>query len=481
MLHWRQIRQILFRQVTRASSRLAKEGRMSKKKFPNPFSRSERPPRAARSGATGISEESLEILRSENLQLKRAVEELSILNDLSRAIGASVDSQDIIRKIVDRSMRAVQAEQTVVTLVDRNANQPMKTLVRAMTSSSEHPHYHLNENLLGWMHLYKKPLLSNSPADDDRFRGIKWDQTIDSILCVPLMVKSELVGVITSYNKKDAAGFTQEDQRLLAIIAGQSAQIIENARLYEEEKALASIQEQVKLAAQIQMDLLPKLPPSLECYDIAAKSIPAQLVGGDYFDFIEISKDRWAICLGDVSGKGLPASLLMANLQATLRGQSVVDAKVNESIVRANRLIHQSTDPEKFATLFYGVLDCNNHALSFCNAGHENPMIFSNGSESARLETGGMALGVLEEFPYEEESVTLNSGDTLVVFSDGIPDATNEFDHPFGEDRLRTLVDEHRDAKAVELIDSIIDAVNAHEGETPQLDDLTLVVVRRVK
>ncbi len=450
---------------------------MARKKFLNAFSRTAK----TESSAASISDESLEILREENRQLKRAVEELSILNDLSRAIGASVDSQDIIRKIVDRSMRAVQAEQTVVTLVDRNANQPMKTLVRAMTSSSEHPHYHLSENLLGWMHLYKKPLLSNAPADDERFRGLKWDQTINSILCVPLMVKSELMGVITSYNKKESSGFSQEDQRLLAIIAGQSAQIIENARLYEDEKALASIQEQVKLAAQIQMELLPQYPPGLEGYDIAAKTIPAQLVGGDYFDFIEIADGKWAICLGDVSGKGLPASLLMANLQATLRGQSVQENEVHESVSRANRLIHQSTDPEKFATLFYGVLDYENHSMAFCNAGHEYPMIFSNGTESARLETGGMALGVLDDFPYEQGNVTLSAGDTLVVYSDGIPDATNEFDHPFGEDGLREIVHDHRDAAASVLIDRIIEAVNKHEGETPQLDDLTLVVVRRTR
>jgi transcriptional regulator with GAF, ATPase, and Fis domain len=170
---------------------------MTKKGFRLPFGRPEE-----------IAGDELTLLREENHQLKRAVEELSILNELSRAIGASVDSEDIIRKIVDRSMRAVQAEQTVVTLVDRNANQPMKTLVRAMTSSAEHPHYHVNENLLGWMHLYKKPLLTNDPTTDERFRGLKWDLTIQSILCVPLMVKSELIGVVTSYNKKGATAST---------------------------------------------------------------------------------------------------------------------------------------------------------------------------------------------------------------------------------------------------------------------------------
>lgn len=442
---------------------------MTKKGFRLPFGRVEE-----------VSDDELGALREENHQLKRAVEELSILNELSRAIGASVDSEDIIHKIVDRSMRAVQAEQTVVTLVDRNANQPMKTLVRAMTSSAEHPHYHVNENLLGWMHLYKKPLLTNDPSTDERFRGLKWEQTILSILCVPLMVKSELIGVITSYNKKGHDGFNEEDQRLLAIIAGQSAQIIENARLYEEEKALVSMKEQVKLAAQIQQDLLPKCPPRLEGYDIAACSIAAQMVGGDYYDFVRVHDGRWAVCLGDVSGKGLPASLLMANLQATLRGQTAILNAVGETIARSNRLIYQSTDPEKFATLFYAVLDPAAGALAFCNAGHEYPMLFrANGSAPVRLVTGGMALGVLEEFPYEEDTARMDPGDTLIIYSDGIPDAVNEFDQPFGEERLTECVRKYATESAEEIMERVVEAVKAHERESPRIDDLTLLVIKR--
>jgi sigma-B regulation protein RsbU (phosphoserine phosphatase) len=419
-------------------------------------------------------------LQEENDQLKRAVEELSILNDLARAIGASVDSGDIIRKIVDRSMRAVQAEQTVVTLVDRNAAQSMKTLVRAMTSSAEHPHYHLSENLIGWMHLYKKPLRTNDPGADERFRGLRWDESIHSILCVPLMVKSELIGVVTTYNKKSPDGFTEADQRLLAIIAGQSAQIIENARLYEEEKALVGMKEQVKLAAQIQVDLLPKRPPTIAGYDLAASSTAAQMVGGDYYDFISMPDARWVVCLGDVSGKGLPASLLMASLQATLRGQSALCSPVGEMIGRSNRLIYQSTDPEKFATLFTGVVDLTTHTMAFCNAGHENPILLRKDGTIDRLATGGMALGVLEEFPYQQDDARLEPGDILVVYSDGIPDAVNEFDHPFGEERLLNAIQENAARPAVEIMDAVVGAVREHEQGAEQIDDLTIIVVKRL-
>jgi sigma-B regulation protein RsbU (phosphoserine phosphatase) len=420
-------------------------------------------------------------LREENRQLKRAVEELSILNELARTIGSSLDSEDIIHKITDRSMRAVQAEQTVVTLVDRHAKRPLgETLVRATTSSAQHQHYHVNENLIGWMLHYKRPLRTNDPPSDERFRGLKWDDSIQSLVCVPLMVKSELIGVITSYNKKSPEGFTEEDQRLLAIIAGQSAHIIENARLYEEEKALVTMKEQVKLAAQIQQDLLPKSPPHLEGYDIAACSIAAQMVGGDYYDFIHVPGGNWAICLGDVSGKGLPASLLMASVQATLRGQTALERTVAETISRSNRLIYQSTDPEKFATLFYGVLDAEAGALAFCNAGHEYPMLFKGeGTPPARLITGGMALGVLDEFPYEQDLVRLDRGDTLIIYSDGISDAVNEFDQPFGEERLRECVTRNAGMSAADIMARLVEAVKAHEGGTPRIDDLTLVVIKR--
>lgn len=443
---------------------------MTKKGFRLPFGRPD-----------DVAIDEVGALREENHQLKRAVEELSILNDLARAIGASVDSEDIIHKIVDRSMRAVQAEQTVVTLVDRDAHQSMKTLVRAMTSSAEHPHFHLNENLIGWMHLYKKPLCTNDPGADDRFRGLKWDQSINSILCVPLMVKSELIGVITSYNKKTRDGFTDEDQRLLAIIAGQSAQIIENARLYEEEKALTGMKEQVKLAAQIQKDLLPRNPPSLEGYELAASSDAAQMVGGDYFDFIPVPHGRWAVCLGDVSGKGLPASLLMANLQATLRGQTALDSPVGDTIMRSNRLIYQSTDPEKFATLFIAILDLEEHSLSFCNAGHENPILLRADGGVDRLATGGMALGVLDEFPYQAGEERMGPGDILVIYSDGIPDAVNEFEHPFGEERLLACVREAAGESAGEILRRVVAAVREHEQGADRIDDLTIIVVKRTR
>jgi sigma-B regulation protein RsbU (phosphoserine phosphatase) len=421
----------------------------------------------------------LRALRDENEQLKRALEELSILNELARAISASMDSEDIIQKIVRRSVRAVDAEQSVITLVDRRSDDSMKTLVRAMRTSSAHERFHLNQNLLGWMHLHKRPLLTNDPRNDERFRGVRWEESIHSLICVPLMVKSELIGVLTVYNKKNKVQFTEADQRLLGIIAAQSAQVVENARLYEEEKAYVIMQQQVQLARQIQIDLLPKSPPDIPNYDIAGVSIPAQEVGGDYFDFIVLDNAILAVCLGDVSGKGLPASLLMANLQATLRGQTFFETSAGLCTTRSNQLLYKSTDPEKFATLFYGVLNADTHEFCFCNAGHENPMLFAGSDEPVRLATGGLVLGVSNDFPFEEETVTIGDDGLLVIFSDGVSEASNPEDIQFGDDRVLDLIRANRHESSADIISKIVDAVREHTGDAPQMDDITLIAVKR--
>ena len=420
-----------------------------------------------------------QVLLDENRRLKHAVQELSILNDLARAIGGSLDPQEIINTIIRRSLRAISAEQGVITLVDQEANDPMKTFVRAMDSSVEHEELHLTQSLLGWMHLNKKPLLVNSPRTDDRFRGVTWDDSINTLVCVPMMIKSELKGVITAYNKKGGAGFTEDEQRLLSIIAAQSAQVVENARLNERERQLLKMQEEIRLASKIQNDLLPKAAPDIPGYEIAGRSIPAQVVGGDYFDFIPVNDHRLAICVGDVSGKGLPASLLMANTQATLRGQTFINPSARECMERSNKLLFDSTSPDKFVTMFYSVLDVSSHQLSYSNAGHDIPYLLSPAGPLKRLNVGGVPLSMLEQFPFQEETIAMQPGDLLVICSDGIPEAMDVNQVQFTDEKLSLLLDTLRAASAVDVIDGIVAAVRKHAGTAPQADDMTVVVVKR--
>jgi sigma-B regulation protein RsbU (phosphoserine phosphatase) len=426
-------------------------------------------------GTKGVPEAAL---RDEIRRLQQSVETLSILNDLAMAMSRSASPEESVKKLVDRSMRAVNAEQATVKLIGRTNSRSLETQVDVFVSSAEHHSFRVDEGLLGWMLLNNEPLILNDPHGDERFKGSDWDPSIRSVMCLPLTIKSELIGILTVYNKKQSTGFTEDDQRLLSIIGANSAQIIDNAKLVEEKNRMS---EQLALAFQIQSNLLPHSPPPFDGYDIAGRSVPAQSVGGDYFDWIPVDDERLAVCLGDVSGKGLPASLLMANVQATLRGQTLVDSAPRERIARSNKLLYRCTDAERFVTLWYGVIDASSHELTYCSAGHEHPFLVSAVGTSNRLDLGGLALGVFEDFAYQQATVRLAPRDTLVVYSDGVPDAANEFEEPFGETRIESLIVENRGESSSVIVEKVFDAVNDHAGNAPQFDDLTLVVVKRTQ
>jgi sigma-B regulation protein RsbU (phosphoserine phosphatase) len=424
-------------------------------------------------------EPTLQSLQEENQRLRRAVEELAILNELARVIGVQTNSEEVMQIIIRRSLRAVKGEQGVITLIDQNEPGTMKTLVRTTASSSDHTRFHIHESMLGWMQLHKKPLLLNDPVNDDRFRGVNWDGAIRNALSVPLMTKSAMTGMLTVYNKSGGEKFADDDQRLLAIIAAQSAQVIENARLFEKEKQLLQIQSEMRLAAEIQLGLLPKTAPEIAGYSIVGTSIPAQSVGGDYYDFIRIDERRLALCLGDVSGKGMPAALLMANLQATLRGQTIVSASARECVSRANRLLVESTSSDKYATLFYGILDLSEHTFQYTNAAHNPPVHLRTDGSSTFLKKGGIMLGMLTDIAFETDTVTLAPGDLLVIYSDGITEAFNAADEDFGEERLMEILIRHRESPVGRLMEEILSQVRVFMGNAPQSDDMSLLMVRR--
>jgi sigma-B regulation protein RsbU (phosphoserine phosphatase) len=293
-----------------------------------------------------------------------------------------------------------------------------------------------------------------------------------------MVIKGRMIGILTLFNKEAAEGFTEADQRLLTIIAGQSANVIENSRLFEEEKKLLQIQQEIQVASEIQKNLLPQEIPSIKGYDIYAINIPAREIGGDYYDFIKISETKTAIALGDVSGKGLPASMLMANLQATLRGQLLFCTSAKDCIRSANSMLFKSTDTSKFVTLFFGILDTEQHTLTYCNAGHNEP-VFMQSDKKIKLDKGGMLLSVFENIVYEEEEILLDPGSTLVVFTDGITEAMNEKQEEFSDERLEELIDKNSNLTSRQLVTKILNDVKNFSSGVPQFDDITLMVIKR--
>ena len=424
----------------------------------------------------------LDRVLEENRRLKIAIDELAALNDIATAITSNQSVEDVIDLIVRKCIKHLKVQQAVVMLLDeKDLVNPFHTMIRKQESFNNILPFRLDTQLTGWMLKNKSPLLVNNFKDDYRFKVVvKEEFPITTLLSVPMLLKNKMVGLLTVFNKHSDSGFTNEDQRLLSIMAAQSAHIIENARLYEKEQMLIKFQEEMRLANDIQVNLLPNSRPQLTGYQIDGKSIPAKDVGGDYFDFINLKNNDLVFCLGDISGKGIPAALLMANLQASLRGQTLMNIPCKECIAFTNNLLYNSTDSNKYATLFYAVLHPSEYKITFCNAGHNEPILIDKGGNVTRLKEGGMVVGVLPDMPYEQKTIDLTTDSVLVVYSDGITEAMDSNEEEFGEERLITLVKENRNLSATELIELIINTVNDHAGNAEQMDDMTLVIIKRV-
>lgn len=414
-------------------------------------------------------------------KLKLAVKELSVLNDISTAVSTTHDLDQVIELIVHECVNHLNVEQGAIMLLDQNeTDDKFHTIIREFETETDIIPYHFGVQLSGWMVKNQKPLLINDVPSDDRFTNLSDDEfPIKSILSAPLKTKGRLIGVLNVFNKISEDGFTLDDQRILSIIATQSAQVVENARLYDEEQSLKKIEEELKIANDIQTRLLPKTNPQINGFDIASKSVPAKEVGGDYYDFIQIDENNIVICLGDISGKGMPAALLMANLQATLRGQALFTSSAGECLTRANKLLYHSTDRQNYATLFYGILDSSNDTFRFSNAGHNPPILMNSDKKVISLTKGGTVLGFMEDFQFEEDSVNLKKGDTIIIYSDGINEAFNIDDEEYGEENLLSIIKDSLTLDAEKIIENVFESVRSHVQDAPQSDDITIVVIKK--
>ncbi|MDM7925774.1 MAG: SpoIIE family protein phosphatase [bacterium] len=300
----------------------------------------------------------------------------------------------------------------------------------------------------------------------------------EASLLIPLVARDRLVGLLSLGRKVARTRFTSEDLTLLSVLGNQTAIAVENSRLYNETLEKQRIEEDLQLAREIQRNLLPKSRPHSRHFELAGLNLPSREVGGDYYDFIPLDGDRMGIVIGDISGKGVPAAILMSNLQAAFR-ISAMHARTTAEAVRAvNNQIVQTTAVEKFATLFYGVFDPATNAFEYTNAGHNFPYHWKRGNRPAPLREGGLVVGVVRDAAYRSASTTLGPGDILVLYTDGVTEARNRAEEEYGEARLLETVAACVDRPAEGILDSILDSVVRFSGTESQSDDLTLVVMK---
>ena len=267
---------------------------------------------------------------------------------------------------------------------------------------------------------------------------------------------------------------------VLALAIGLATYTYERMRTEIEEEASerGKLEHEMNIARDIQMELLPKTFPNLPGLDMFAFTVPARHVGGDCYDVIDVGEGKLAITIGDVSGKGTPAAILMANVQAAVRALSESEVPPAELIERVNRLVHGYTEDSVFITFFYSVLDTRTGELIYVNAGHNPPCILRADGGREYLDRGGLVVGIMPGSEYEMGRAVLNAGDDLVLYTDGITEAANRDDEMYGEERLEKLLVQHRHATAREIEERVYTSIKDFADGAAQTDDLTMVIVK---
>jgi phosphoserine phosphatase RsbU/P len=297
---------------------------------------------------------------------------------------------------------------------------------------------------------------------------------------VPIRKDTVTHGFLGIGARPNGQAVTDDELAFAAALANQAIISLENAWLFEETVEKKRMEEELAIAAAIQRKLFPKALPVVEGYDLAARSTPTRHVGGDYYDAIELGDGRVVVAIADVSGKGTPASLLMSNVQASLRVLAVPGIDLARDTARINELLYANTDFNKYATMFYGVLDPPTGRLTYVNAGHNPPYLLRASGEIETLTEGGLPIGLMPGMAYEQAEAELGVGDLLVLYTDGVSEAVNGADEEFGEPKVEELARAHVAGGALEVLDAITGAVAEFAHGLPQMDDITMVVVKRL-
>jgi len=421
----------------------------------------------------------IEKLKSDYERLRTGLKELAILNEIATTINSTLELERINEAIIHKCIKHFNVEQGNISLIkEPEVAVPLQTMIRQYDSDAGRIPFRLDQQLIGWMLTKKEPLIINDLANDQRFSSLANETEYNSLMAVPMMHKGKIIGVLSLFNKHGNIEFSKEDLRLLSIIATESSQVIENARLLEEEKKLTHVQEELKIAALIQKNLLPSKLPEISGYQVSAVNIPAKEIGGDYYDIIPLNDDKFAFCFGDVSGKGIPAGLLMSNIQATMRSLLLTEKNPEQCVRKANKLIHATTTIDKYITFFLGILDVKGNSFVYCNAGHDMPLYLS-GQNLDELEKGGIPLGFLDDFEFTQNRFFFKENDILVIYTDGVTEAMNTKEEEFGLLQLQRAILNNKDNSAQDIQEAILEEVKEHGKGAEQMDDITLIVIKR--
>jgi phosphoserine phosphatase RsbU/P len=405
---------------------------------------------------------------------------LALISKVGITLLAPATLNETLETIVSLVFESVPADRCLIMMRDEGSEDLRVAVARLRDRVGEVGEIRVSRNVLDEVVIRGKSVLTSDAQHDPRFAsGTMVLQGVRSVLAVPLGVADKVFGIIYADSPIAEGRFTEDHLKVLTTLASVAAIRVENARLVEARLERERLERELALASEIQQRFQPTAPPHVNGYELQGISFPCYEIGGDYYDFIEREDGRLVIALGDVSGKGTAAALLMSSLHAAIHAQSASHDSLVATISAVNRYLADNIPSNRFVTLFYAELDPESGALSFLNAGHNPPLIVHAAGTVEQLASGGLPLGIKRDAEYREGRTQLQKGDVLVIYSDGVTEAQSPSGEEFGSTRLYEVVSRNIEASAAGIRDRIESSLTKFAQGTSAADDITLVIVKR--
>jgi sigma-B regulation protein RsbU (phosphoserine phosphatase) len=402
--------------------------------------------------------------------------EYSMLLEAAEALVSTFDIDTVLRRFLRLVNEILGFEYCTILLVaDDGERLEVAARLGYAEDTAQSLALRVGKGLTGGVAQTGEAMLVQDVSAEKRY--LKGLEDAKSELVVPLKLGKKVIGVFDVQSAQMNA-FDENDVEILSALANLASIALSNARSYREAIEKQRIDDELKLAADIQTSLLPRSAPTIRGYDMFGLNIPSEEVGGDYYDFIELDRSNTGIAIGDVSGKGVPASILVAHVQASLRAQAENLYHIDSIMSKVNVALSKITEAARFASVFYCVLDCDRDILTYCNAGHNPPIVFRQDGTILSLETGGLVLGMFPDATYAHERLQLMHGDVVFMYTDGVTEATDSDGRQIGLERISTLAKENMTSSAEEICSAVISEVKSFSSSLRLSDDITMVVLK---
>jgi sigma-B regulation protein RsbU (phosphoserine phosphatase) len=415
-------------------------------------------------------------------QLQSRTDLLGLISKVGVALLASNTLDETLDQVASLVFEAVPSERVVIMLRDDDDAEKMLVKV-ARVRGREEPlaEVRLSSAIMKEVIENGKSVLTSDAQQDPRFATQTVVlQGIRSVLAVPLAVDERHVfGLIYADSPTHEVTFTTEHLDILTTLASVASIRVENASLLEARIEQERMERELELATEIQQRFQPSAPPTVPGYEFQGISFSCYEIGGDYYDFIPRDDGKMVVALGDVSGKGTAAALLMSSVHASIHAQTTAKRTLEETVHSTNQYLVDNTPSNRFVTMFVAELDPASGTLKYINAGHNTPIVARADGSVEQLDSGGLPLGLMGFAEYESATITLAQGDAIIVYSDGVSEANNLNEDEFGMDRLKDVIRANIDRPASGIRDKIESALSDFTGTAPANDDITLVIVKR--